>query len=87
MKARIVSFRRGRHNFRPNQLLLEVQGLDSKAKASKLIGKKVVWVTPGKKQIHGKIAACHGNNGVVRARFSKGLPGTAIGKDAEILEK
>ena len=87
MKARVVSFRRGRHNFRPNQLLLEVEGFDSKSSASSLIGRKVVWSSPAKKLIHGKITACHGNNGVVRARFSKGLPGEAIGSDVEILEK
>jgi large subunit ribosomal protein L35Ae len=87
MKARVVSFRRGRHNIRPNQLLLEVEGFDSKAKSSSLIGKKVVWTSPAKRLIHGKVTACHGNNGVVRARFSRGLPGEAIGKDVEILEK
>lgn len=87
MKARIVSFRRGRHNFRPNQLLLEVEGFDSRARASSLIGKRVVWASPARKLIHGKVTATHGNNGVIRARFQKGLPGEAIGKDAEILEK
>lgn len=87
MEALILSYRRGRHTQTPNQLLLEVPGVDSKAKAAKFIGKRLVWKSPSKKEIHGKIMDAHGNNGVLRARFSKGLPGTAIGTKAEIMEK
>lgn len=79
-KALILSYRRGRHTQTQNQALLEVAGVDSKAKASKYIGKKLVWVTSSKKEIHGKITSTHGNNGVLRARFTKGLPGAALKK-------
>lgn len=85
MIATIVSFRRGRHTQTGNQLLLDA-GLDSKAKAAPLVGKKVVWKSPAGKEIFGKITDAHGNNGVVRVRFSKGLPGTALGTKAEILD-
>jgi large subunit ribosomal protein L35Ae len=88
MKAVITNFRRGRHTQRMNQLLLEIPGVDSKALASGFIGKRVKWTSPGrlKKEIFGKITHTHGNNGVVRARFSRGLPGDAIGKKIDILE-
>jgi len=90
MKATILSFRRGRHTQRTNQFLLEVKGVDSKEKASKLIGKKVKWKSPAKvrspKEITGKITSCHGNNGVLRARFSRGLPGEAVRTTVEILD-
>lgn len=79
MNARILQFRRGRHTQTTNQFLIEVEGIDSKEKAKKLIGKKIVWKSPGGKEINGKISATHGNKGVVRARFSRGLPGTALG--------
>jgi large subunit ribosomal protein L35Ae len=91
MKAKILSFRRGRHTQRTNQFLLEIEGSDSKAKASKFIGKKVVWKSRTKsrdtkrKEIHGKITSTHGNNGLVRARFSRGLPGEAVRKKVEIV--
>lgn len=78
MKATIISFRRGRHTQRTNQFLLEVEGIDSAEKATKLIGTKVSWTSPGKKEIKGTITALHGRNGVVRARFTKGLPGEAV---------
>jgi large subunit ribosomal protein L35Ae len=86
MKATIVSYRRGRHTQTPNQILIELDGVDSRALASKFIGKRLVWTSPGKKEIHGKITQTHGNSGILRARFSKGLPGEALGKKAEILE-
>ena len=87
MKATIISFRRGRHTQRTNQFLLEVEGVDTRSKASQLIGKRVVWTSPAKKQIYGKITQPHGNRGLLRTRFSKGLPGTAIGTGVDIVEK
>jgi large subunit ribosomal protein L35Ae len=87
MKATILSYRRGVHTMHGNQLLLEMEGVDSRELASRYIGKTVLWTTPGKKQIFGKIASTHGNNGVLRARFPKGLPGTAIGTKVDVIEK
>lgn len=84
MKAVIVNFRGGQRTQKTNQFLLEVDGINSRALASKLIGKKVTWKSPSRKEISGKIANVHGNNGVVRARFTKGLPGTALGKSVTI---
>jgi len=87
--ALILSFRRGRHTQRTNQFLVEINGADTKAKASLYIGSRVVWTSPGKlkKKIFGKITTTHGNNGVLRARFSRGLPGTAVGTRVELVEK
>ena len=85
VKATILSFRRGRHTQRTNQFLLEIPGCDTRAKAAQFIGRKVVWTSPGKKEIVGKIMAPHGNSGVVRARFSKGLPGTALTQKVKVL--
>lgn len=88
MKATILNFRRGRHTQTMNQFLLEIPGVDSRAMASGFIGKRVKWTSPGKlkKEIFGKITNTHGNNGIVRARFSRGLPGDVIGKKIDIIE-
>lgn len=88
MKATIVSYRRGRHTQTMNQILVEIPGVESRAMASRFIGKRVKWTSPGKlrKEIFGKITNTHGGNGVVRARLSRGLPGDAIGKKIDILE-
>ena len=64
--------------------LIEIEGVDSKEKASKFIGKEVEWKSPAGKIIKGKISATHGNKGVVRAIFEKGLPGQAVTTSVEI---
>ena len=82
----VIQFRRGRKTFKPRHFLLEVDGVDDREKAKKLVGKSVSWSSPGKKPtiINGKIASAHGGNGVLRAIFEKGLPGQAIGTDVKI---
>jgi large subunit ribosomal protein L35Ae len=91
MQATILSFRRGRHTQKTNQFLLGIQGIDTRSKASQFIGKRIVWKSPARSgkptEIFGKITACHGNSGVLRARFSRGLPGEAITTTVEILDK
>lgn len=67
-------------------MVLLVPGIDNKEKAKALVGKKVVWTSPGKekKQITGKVSAAHGNKGAVRAIFERGLPGQSLGQEANI---
>jgi ribosomal protein L35AE/L33A len=85
--ATIVSFRRSRHAVNTRHILIRLPGVDSKMKASQFIGRKAVWTSPGKakKKIYGRIASAHGGNGVMRAIVSKGLPGTAIGTQIQVL--
>ncbi len=87
MKAIALSFRRGRRHQNMSQLLLEIEGCDSRAKAAQYIGRRVVWASPAGKQIFGKIAGPHGSSGVLRAKFSRGLPGDALAKKVDVLEK
>ena len=85
MKAVITSYRRSRHNQRPDQILVKVDGVGPKT-AAKYLGKKVSIDIPKVLKATGKIIALHGNNGILRARFSKGLPGQVIGKQCEVKE-
>ena len=86
MKARVLSFRRGRHTQKTNQLLLSVKDVASKSSASGFLGKRVVIRTKSGREIYGKITALHGNKGVLRARFARGVPAEILGKDIEIVE-
>ncbi len=79
MEATINSFRMSRHSQDTKHLILTVKGVNSQAKAEKLLGRKVSWKTPSGKDIYGEVKATHGNKGAVRAIFEKGLPGQAIG--------
>ncbi|MBU2612230.1 MAG: 50S ribosomal protein L35ae [Nanoarchaeota archaeon] len=84
MKGKVVQFRRGRHRIHEKHFLIEAEGVDSKEKATKFVGKSVTWKSPAGKLIEGKIASPHGNKGVLRAIFEKGLPGQAVTTEVEI---
>ncbi|HDJ96596.1 MAG TPA: 50S ribosomal protein L35ae [Candidatus Aenigmarchaeota archaeon] len=85
MNGIIVSFRRGRHTQNTRHVLIKVDGIDSREKATELIGKEVVWTSPSGKEIKGKVASPHGKKGVIRVIFEKGLPGQALGTEVKIV--
>ena len=84
MEGVIVHFRGSRRVKRGNQMIVQVTGVDNKEKASKLLGKKVVWKTSAGKQMNGQITNIHGNSGALRVRFDTGLPGQSIGTKVAI---
>ncbi|MFC1696971.1 50S ribosomal protein L35ae [Nanoarchaeota archaeon] len=86
MKGTIVNFRGSyKTTVASNQIVIQPEGSDSKEKAEKLVGKVVVWMTPGNREIKGKISAAHGNSGAVRAICEKGMPGQCVGTKIDIL--
>ena len=86
MKARVIDFRKGKRTQKCNQILVEVDGVDSRALASKLIGKTAVFKTRSGRKMRGKIMGTHGNNGVVYARFARGLSAEDFKTGVEVLE-
>lgn len=78
MEGKIVQFRRGRKTIVERHFLIEILGVSDREKAEKLVGKEVEWTSPAGKKILGKISGAHGNKGLVRAIFEKGLPGQAV---------
>lgn len=87
MKGKIIQFRLARHHYKKRHFLLDVN-VKNKEEAEKFVGKQVEWKSPGKKEkiIKGRITGSHGNKGLVRAIFEKGLPGQAINEEVEIKE-
>ena len=86
MKGTIIGYKGSHHTMSGNQMIVEVKGLKKKQEANKLVGKKAVFTTSGGRKIIGKVASTHGNNGAIRVRFRKGMPGQAIGQKIEIAE-
>jgi large subunit ribosomal protein L35Ae len=84
MEGVIVNFRSAVHHQKGNHMVVKVEGYSDKEKAKELVGKKVTWTSPAKKEIHGKVAATHGNSGAVRVIFDTGMPGQAIGTKVKI---
>ena len=85
MKGIVVQFRRGRKVVKERHYLLDI-GLKSRDEAKKLAGKEVVWKSPAGREIKGRISDAHGNKGLVRAIFEKGLPGQALTTEIEVKE-
>ncbi len=83
MKGIVVQFRRGRKMIHERHYLLDL-GMKDRAEAKKLAGKEVEWKSSAGKVIKGKISDAHGNNGLVRAIFEKGLPGQAVTTEVEV---
>ncbi len=84
VNGKVIQFRRGRHTIHEKHFLIEITDVSNKAEAEKFVGKEVSWKSTTGKEIKGKITAPHGNKGVVRAIFEKGLPGQAITTKVEI---
>lgn len=82
--GKVIQFRRGRKTIHERHYLIEIEGIKDKIGAEKFVGKEVLWTSPAKKIIKGKVSAAHGNKGVVRAIFEKGLPGQAVTTNVEI---
>lgn len=83
-KGKIVQFRRGRHNIHERHFLIEIPECTTREKAEKFVGKEAVWKSPAGKVIRGKVASAHGNKGILRAIFEKGLPGQAVTTGVEV---
>jgi large subunit ribosomal protein L35Ae len=84
VKGKVIQFRRGLKRIHEKHYIIEV-GTKDRDSAKKFVGKSVIWTSPAGKKINGKISSPHGNNGLVRAIFEKGLPGQA--KNTEVYIK
>ena len=65
-------------------MIVQVPGVDSRAKAKPMVGKTVTWHSSGKVEIKGKVKAEHGNGGALKVHFEKGMPGQSIGQKVKI---
>ena len=81
--GRITNYRIGIKTQASRECLIEFETVDSASLAGKLVGQKVTWKS-GSSKIVGKIMGAHGRNGMVRVRFSRGVPGQAIGTLVEL---
>ena len=81
--AKIIQFRRGLKRIHEKHYIIDVD-MKSREEAGKFVGKQVIWTSPAGKKITGKISSAHGNKGLVRAIFEKGLPGQARNEEVEV---
>ena len=84
MEGVIKNFRRGRTTQKTNHMIVYLNEVKKRDKASELVGKAVVWKSTAGKEINGKVASAHGNKGAVRVIFETGMPGQSLGTKVEI---
>lgn len=82
-KGTVIQFRRGRHTIHERHFILDV-GTKDREEAKSFVGKEVSWKSSADREIKGKISSPHGNKGLVRAIFEKGLPGQAINEEVNV---
>ena len=82
-KGKVVQFRRSLKHVHERHFILDL-GAKDKKDAEKFIGKEVKWKSEAGKIIAGKVSGTHGNKGLVRAIFERGLPGQAINTEIEV---
>ena len=83
MIGKVIQFRGGLKRIHERHFLINV-GSKTREDANKFVGKDVVWTSPAGKEIKGKVSSAHGNKGLIRAIFEKGLPGQAKNTDVEV---
>jgi ribosomal protein L35AE/L33A len=83
-KGVFTEFARSRRVQQNLLILVKFPTVDDFGKASKLIGRKVVWTSLTGHKLRGKIIGAHGKNGVVKARFEHGPPSQGIGTEIVI---
>lgn len=83
MKAKLINFRRSIKRIHERHYIIDA-GKKNREDAAGIVGKQVVWTSDAGKKINGKISSAHGNKGLVRAIFEKGLPGQAMNDDVEV---
>ncbi len=81
--GRIINYRIGIRTQASRECLIEFEQVDSAFMAGKLVGQKVTWKNENTK-ITGRIMGPHGRNGMVRVRFTRGVPGQALGSIVEL---
>lgn len=79
----IVNYRTGPKTQRSKECIIQFPDVKSASDAARFVGRKVAWPI-GKRTVRGKIIALHGKNGLVRARFRRGLLGL-VGTRVEII--
>jgi large subunit ribosomal protein L35Ae len=82
--ARIVNYRIGPREQSSREILIQIIGTEAASQPGKFIGKKVVWKNATAK-LMGQVVGLHGSNGILKAKFKKGVPGQALGSTIELI--
>jgi len=88
----VLGYKRGKSNQYPRHSLLQIEHVRTSEDAKWYLGKRVAYIYKAKtlkqgtqfRVMWGKVQRVHGNSGVVRAKFRKNLPPSALGARVRI---
>jgi len=85
LKGTVVNYHIGVRTQQSREYLIDFSKAGvSPSELGKLIGKKLIWRN-AEKRITGRMISLHGRNGLILARFRRGLPGQALGVTVEVV--
>eukprot|EP01128_Nolandella_sp_AFSM9_P009625 TRINITY_DN6254_c0_g1_i1.p1 TRINITY_DN6254_c0_g1~~TRINITY_DN6254_c0_g1_i1.p1 ORF type:complete len:122 (+),score=9.86 TRINITY_DN6254_c0_g1_i1:52-366(+) len=92
-KGTVLGARRSHVKQYPQWSLIRVEGVVDRSQVKGYLGKRVAFIYRAQKEkngskirvVWGKICKAHGNNGVVRARFTNNLPPKAQGATVRVM--
>ncbi|KAL2651666.1 hypothetical protein R1flu_019794 [Riccia fluitans] len=94
----ILGYKRSKSNQYPNTSLIQIEGVNTPEEVNWYLGKRLAYVYKAKTKkishkgekgtyyrcIWGKVTRCHGNSGVVRAKFRRNLPPASLGAKVRV---
>jgi ribosomal protein L35AE/L33A len=84
IRGRVYMFR-GRSRIDPRYVIVTVPGIEDPSGVSRILGRKVTWVSVKGKVHVGRVVRPWGRHGKFLVRFRKPLPGDALGTTVTIL--
>merc|ERR1711934_100313 len=93
VKGVVAGYRRALTNQKNHPSLIKIQGVEDAKDVGFYLGKRIMYMYRTKTEkdgtrfrvMWGKVCAPHGTSGIVRAKFRKNLPPTAIGGPVRIM--
>merc|ERR1739848_115194 len=86
--AKILGYKRSKANQYNQISLIKLEGVQSRKETPFFFGKRVAFVYKSScciRCIWGKVTRAHGTSGVVRAKFRRNLPPTAMGLNCRVM--
>merc|ERR1711998_381891 len=93
VKGVVAGYRRALTNQKNHTSLIKIQGVEDSEDVKFYLGKRIMYMYRTKTEkdgtrfrvMWGKVCAAHGTSGVVRAKFTKNLPPSALGGPVRIM--